>query len=95
MRKRHEKRKVEGEKDIERETLWKKKDVIGRAWEKKMWQEEKYNRKKMCKCEREIWREQEKWGDKNWMRKRHNLNYCLDFEFHPTFGWIFFLSDYE
>jgi len=38
---------------------------------------------------------EEKWGDEKWMRGKRNANYRLDFEFHPTFGWNYFLSNYE
>ncbi len=52
-------------------------------------------RKSMIKIARERGREQEKWGDGTWMRGKQNLNYHLDFEFHPNFGWNYFISNYE
>jgi hypothetical protein len=63
--------------------------------ERKSMTKGKPDTRRVWKSDRKRWKEEEKWGDEKWVRGTHNPNYHLDFEFHPTFGWNYFLSDYE
>lgn len=42
MRERREKKELVEKKNCEKETLWKRKDTRGRAWEREIWQEEEH-----------------------------------------------------
>jgi len=91
-REKNQKRNVMKENGRERESLRKIMVPWGRA------QQRKWVRKRKKEMEGKLEKDNgttRKSANKKWVRGRHNLNYCLNFEFHPTIGWNYFFYNYE